>query len=387
MKIGKAAIAAALCLGLFCGLAAGATADTLKIGVIGPLTGGGAPWGNAAAQAAKIAAAEANAKGGLEVGGKKYQVDVVAYDDQYKAADAIAAYNRLTNQDGVKYIIMVTSPSTLAVAPTAETDKVIVLSTAGVEKAIGPQMAYVFRANSLLRDYVPPTVKWVKEHVPGRRVVILNPNDESGWYSTNLSKTAYSENGFEILSTEMFERSQKDFQPLLTKVLGMKPDIIELASVPPATAGLVVRQARDLGYKGLFVKDAGAATKDILDAAGKDGAEGIIQLHYANPHNEGFQRIAAEYKKAIGQQPDDLMAIYYDGAVALLRAIQQGGDVNDTTKVSNAFFTKTFPITSVQGDQLNLGGKGRPGDPNQIMTPNYISVMKSGEPVIVGTVK
>ena len=387
MSKSKVAFALALCLGLSTALS-GARAETLKVGVIAPLTGGGAPWGNAAAEAARIAASEANAKGGLDIGGKKYEVQIIAYDDQYKAADAVAAYNRLLNQDNVKFFIAATSPSTLALMGNVETDKVLMISTAGVEKAVDPKSKNMLRMVSLLRDYVPATVRWVKDNVKAHRVAIINPNDESGWYSTDISKTSYTKYGFEVVDAELFERAQKDFQPMLTKILSLKPDIIELASVPPATSGLVVRQARDLGYKGLFVKDAGAATKEIIEAAGKEGAEGTISLHYADPHNEGSKRIAALYKKAFGQDPDDLMMIYYDGARALLRSIELGGDANDTAKASDAFFHKVFPMNSVQGDEITLGGtNGQPGDPNQMMTFSYISVIKNGEPVMVGKVK
>jgi branched-chain amino acid transport system substrate-binding protein len=64
-------IAAVIGMSLSVGSISAASAQTLKIGVISALTGGGAPWGIAAAQAPKIAAAEVNEKGGLEVGGKK----------------------------------------------------------------------------------------------------------------------------------------------------------------------------------------------------------------------------------------------------------------------------------------------------------------------------
>ncbi|MDB5847980.1 MAG: putative branched-chain amino acid-binding protein, partial [Rhodoferax sp.] len=109
-------------------LAGAAQAQTLKIGVIAPLTGGGAPWGLAAAEAPRILADEVNAKGGLEVGGKKYKIEVVAYDDQYKTAEAVAAYNRLVNQDGVKYMIILSSAATMALKQNVEDDKVVALT-------------------------------------------------------------------------------------------------------------------------------------------------------------------------------------------------------------------------------------------------------------------
>ena len=104
------AVAACLCAGLL----PGANAQTVKIGVIAALTGGGAPWGLAAAEGVKIVASEINAQGGLDVGGTKQRVEVIAYDDQYKAADALAAYNRLVNQDGAKYVFILSSASALA---------------------------------------------------------------------------------------------------------------------------------------------------------------------------------------------------------------------------------------------------------------------------------
>ena len=91
MELGKFAKALVTGLGLSMGAVGVAHAQTVKIGVIAALTGGGAPWGIAAAEGTKIAAAEINAKGGLDVGGKKHKVEVIAYDDQYKAADAVAA--------------------------------------------------------------------------------------------------------------------------------------------------------------------------------------------------------------------------------------------------------------------------------------------------------
>lgn len=387
MSIRRHATRFAVGLGLCMSLLSGATAQTLKIGVIGPLTGGGAQWGMAAAEGAKILAAEVNAKGGIDVGGKKQRVEVIAYDDQYKAAEALAAYNRLVNNDGAKYVIVVVSPPTILLAPKAETDKVLLLTAAGVEKAVDPKSKNVFRILSIFRDYVPLVIGWVKDNIPGRRVVIVGPNDELGWASAELSETSYKKYGFELLNRELFERTQKDFAPMLTKVIAMQPDIIDFSGAPPATAGLIVRQARELGYKGRFLKTAGASTKEIIEAAGKEGAEGTISLHLAHPASEGYKRLAAEYRKSVGQQPDDLITVFYDATNALVQAIQKAGDVNDTAKVSAAFLSRTFPLKSIQGDELTLGGAGAGGDPNQIMTVSYISVIKNGEPVIVGKVR
>jgi branched-chain amino acid transport system substrate-binding protein len=386
MKIGKLAAAIVLGAGLFGGLFAAAQAETLKIGVIAPLTGGGAPWGKASEAGVRIAANEVNARGGLDVGGKKYQVEVIAYDDQYKAVEAVSAYNRLLTKDGVKYMFIVLTPETIALQKQVTEDKVLAFSAAGVDRAVPADSKNLFRVLFIHRDYVPAVLGWVKEHLPGRKVAVLSPNDELGWGFRDFVTPYYQKNGYEIVDNELYERSQKDFAPLFTKIIATHPDFIDIGSAAPATAGLLVRQARELGFKGTFLKESGAAWREILATAGPEAAEGTISLHFTNPHSDGYKRLAVEYEKMVGGQPDDLICYQYDAANALMKAISLGGDVDDTAKTSAAFLTKTFPITSALGDVVNLGdGKGH-GDPNQMMTTGYISVIKKGDIEIIGKV-
>lgn len=370
---------------LTAGARATARDGTIKIGVIAALTGGGAPWGQAAAGATKLAAAEINAKGGLQVGGKRYRVEVLAYDDQYKAADALTAYNRLVNQDGAKYVILMSSAGTMAVKQNVEDDEVIALTTSYSAKALDANTKYMFRLFSVARDYDPALIAWMKEHYKQRRVAIVNPNDETGWDQDQLTAKLYKDNGYELVGREVYERTVTDFQPLFTKIIvGGRPDLIDLGSTSPATAGLMIRQARELGYKGLFAKTGGAGPKDIVAAAG-NAAEGMISILYADPTNQGYGRIAADYRKAYGQDPNEILVCYYDATKVLLRAIEQAGDPDDTTKVSAAF-AKALPMKSVQGDLLKLGGKATIGADQQILTTMYIGVIKGGQPVAAGKV-
>jgi branched-chain amino acid transport system substrate-binding protein len=374
------AVAASLVLNL--GLLSVAGAQTVMIGVIAALTGGAAPWGMAAAEGAKIAAAVANAKGGLDVGGKKHKVEVIAYDDQYKAADAVGAYNRLTKQDGVQYVIIMSSAGALALKQTIEDDKVIALTSSYSAKTIDANTRYMFRLFSVSSDYLPSMISWMKANHKERRVVMLNPNDETGWDQTQVSARLFKEHGYQVIGQDLYERSVKDFQPILTKILALKPDLIDLGSTPPATAGLMLRQARELGYKGLVMKTGGAGPKDIVAGAGKAASEGMVSVLYADPRNEGYQRVAAEYKKSVGQDPNEIIVSFYDATNVLLEAIRKAGDARDTTKVA-ASFAKALPMKSAQGDLLALGGKA-PAAGQQIMSTMYIGVLRDGKPVVVG---
>ena len=113
-KVLSAALGAAL---MMAGLGSAQAQETLKIGGVGPLSGGGTAWGLAAQRGMEIAIEEINAAGGVKAEGKTHKLQLVMYDDQYTGAGGKAAAERLVNQDKVKFIIgPVGSPPALGVS-------------------------------------------------------------------------------------------------------------------------------------------------------------------------------------------------------------------------------------------------------------------------------
>jgi branched-chain amino acid transport system substrate-binding protein len=130
----------------------------------------------------------------------------------------------------------------------------------------------------------------------------------------------------------------------------------------------------------------GAGPREIVAAAGAKAAEGTVNVLYADPANEGYRRLAAAYKKSRGHDGNEIMVAYYDAVNILLNAIQKAGTVDDAGKVAAAF-SKALPLKSLQGDELRLGGMPYYGSDTQILTVNYIGVIRNGEPVVVGKTK
>ncbi|MDR5798136.1 ABC transporter substrate-binding protein [Caballeronia sp. LZ008] len=353
-----------------------AQAESIKIGVVGALTGGPAEYGLAAREGARAVAEQINASGGIDINGKRYMVEVIAYDDQQKPAQAISAYIRLVNLDGVKYILLQSSASTLALRPNAERDKVVLLSAAFSPKIIDESTKYTFRIYQNGSNFVPSLISWMKSNLKERTVVSLNPNDETGWGQSDLTTKVFKENGFNVLSAELFERDQKDFAPVLTKLIAMKPELMDFGSTPPATAGLIVRQARELGFTGRFVQTGGPGWKAVVAASGTKATEGMVTVLYADPRNDAYLNLAKTYKGKVGQDPNEILVTFYDATRVLVKAMQTSGDPDDTTKVAAAF-SKALPMTSLQGDTLTLGHQ-------QIMTVDYVGVIKDGTPVVAG---
>ena len=114
---------------LVCGAAGGHAQEVLKIGGVGPLSGGGTAWGLAAQRGIQLAIDDLNAAGGFKAEGKTYKLELIMYDDQYTGQGGKAAAERLVNQDKVKFIIgPVGSPPALGVISVTNPAKVLALT-------------------------------------------------------------------------------------------------------------------------------------------------------------------------------------------------------------------------------------------------------------------
>ncbi len=376
----------ALALSLSALLPAAQAAETLKIGVLASLTGPGAPWGLGLDGGVRVAADEANARGGLVIGGKKYEVQVVSYDDQYRAASAVVAVNRLIDQDEVRFVFgPIGSVSLLAIKGITEERNVFLFPNTWAASTF-ENTNNVFRVSSTTQEFVPSLLQWLKAHRPAlRKVATLSPNDETGWNSQKVQKSAYAAAGYSIVFAEHFERSQTDFRTQLTKLLASNPDSIELDTTPPATAGLMIRQARELGFKGSFTKFGGFDAAEIVRVAGEQNAEGVIGPLNADPNSPEWARLKTGFAKHHKSEMGDFAFVYYDMARLLFAALEKAGSTTDT-----ALIRKTIENTAnFQGTlgELNWGGKSTYGVNHQLYTPVYLTEIRAGKPQVIEKIK
>lgn len=356
--------------------------DTLKIGALVTLSGAGAAWGQALLYGAELAADDVNAKGGLEVDGKKYKVEVIAYDDKYQAAEAVTAANRLVSDDKVKYIIgpMGSAPA-LAVQPITEREKVIIMTLGFTNKALSPEKPYSFRPNLTTEETSGPIIKWLVKRFDLKKVGGLFPNDESGQQIAGDLSKAYEKAGAQLSSKEFFERQRVDMMPLLTRMLSSGIDAIELDGNSPATAGMIVKQARELGFQGPIVRNGGPATPEIVAVAGKKATEGMMVTSLLDPDSKAIAQYAQRYSDKYKKNMNGFSPAFYDGTHMLFKAMQNAGTVTDSTKVRDEL-EKIDGYPGIQGS-LSWSGKERYGINHQGSSPFYISEVKDGQEVTV----
>lgn len=359
-------------------------AETLKIGALVTLSGAGASWGQGMKNAAEIAAAQVNEKGGLEVAGKKYKVEVVAYDDKYQANEAVTVANRLVFEDKVKYIIgPVGSAPVLAIQPITEKNKVIVITLGFTTKALQNDKPYTFRPNVTTVEVAQPQVEWLAKSQGIKKVGALFPNDETGQQIAKDLAAAYKSAGADLVATEFFERDRVDFVPLLTRIAARGVDAIELDGNSPTTAGLIVKQAREIGFTGKIVRTGGPATQEIINVAGAQAAEGMFVHTPINPELPSTKAYADLYAASYKHAMNGFSPAFYDGTNMLFEAMKRAGTVTDTDAVRKAMEEiKDFPGAL---GTLNWTGKEVYGINHQLNAPFYVAEVVGGKEVIRAT--
>ncbi|MEI2416371.1 ABC transporter substrate-binding protein [Orrella sp. JC864] len=361
--------------------ASAAAQETLTIGALVTLSGAGAAWGQGMRNAAELAAEQVNKEGGLEVGGKRYQVRVVAYDDKYQANEAVTVANRLIYEDKVRYIIgPVGSAPVLAIQPTTEKNKVILLTLGFTTKALSKDKPYTFRPNVTTAEVAQPQIDWLVKHQGIKNVGALFPNDETGQQIALDLEQAYGQAGATLSAKEFFERDRVDFVPLLTRMMARGIDAIELDGNSPATAGLVVKQARELGFEGKIVRTGGPATQEIASVAGKEAVEGMFVHTPIDTELASTKAYIELYGQRYKHAMNGFSPAFYDGTRMLFEAMRRAGTVQDTDRVREEL-EKLSGFEGALG-KLSWTGQERYGIAHQLDAPFYVAEVKDGKEVI-----
>ena len=374
-------LAAVLALGT--AAPAAAAEKTLEIGVLGPLSGGAASYGVELLRGAEMRSDEINKAGGLKVGGDVYKIKLIAYDHKASAADAATAANKLVFQDKVKYIIGNAVGATCnAVQTVTEPQKVMFAFVCWGTNNLGPDKPHSFRSMLSQWEAAEPFYRWIKEKRPTiKKVAVISPNDTSGLDTNTAVVKAVKGLALDLVSEETYERGTKDFYPILTKILAKKPDLLDVAAAPPAEAGLILKQAHELGFRGAKGWTAGVNPVTLVGIAGVEAAEGVwspvninVRSDFVDPK---VRKFGDEYEKRYKEVPGVIAVANYGAFDVFTKAMQEAGSV-ETDKVLAALTSR--PYDTVWG-RLVIGGKEAYRIDRQFLYPVVISEIRGGKTV------
>jgi len=381
-----------LATGMLCAAAAFAAAapagaqETLKIGVIASLSGGGTAWGQGLQRGVQIAADHVNEEGGLKIGGKTYKLEVIAFDDQYNAAQAKTAADRLVNREQVKVIFgPVGSPGALGSLPVTQPAKVLQFVDGYAPSILKNEWkgAYVFRVNNSNLEFSEPIVEWLRKANPqAKKVGMIAPNDATGQVAVPLLADAYKKNGFEV-HTEYYERGTKEFTPLLLRMMAQKIDVFELNSNAPGEAGLLIKQARQVGYKGVIIQSGGAGIDELIQIAGPL-AKGVLKYDVIDESLPRVKPFITLYHQKYTGLVNGLAPMYYNAASIVFEAMRRADSI-DTTRVRDQLERMDDYDSPILG-KVAWTGEKEYGVKHQLLHTFLIKEVQDGKGVVKASI-
>jgi branched-chain amino acid transport system substrate-binding protein len=364
--------------------------ETLKIGVVAELTGAAAAWGLSVLHGVEWVVADAGSE--IEVGGKKYKIEVIAYDGKYTGTDSVAALNRLLYQDKVKFIVgPIGSAPCMAMKPIVvkNKDKLIQLCNSFTPKLLDPSTENIFRVLMTPGEYSKFESKWISEwhdkNMKGKpkTYALMAANDESGWSSVKYYTESLESAGFKVVIKEFYERGTKDFVPLLTRIMATNPSYFDPDGASPGDTGVVVKQLRQMGFKGQITYSGGPGFEEVIRVAGKH-AEGFIGWAPTNVEDPRIKALSDRHEKEFKRPMNLLFPNFYLAGEVLLAALKQTGTVDDIPKLIHTLETTKYE--TVLG-QIKWVGKERYGIDRQILHDTYMGQIVGDTYKIIGTLK
>ncbi len=313
--------------------------ETIKIGAILPLTGDAAEYGKNGQKGLELALEEINAAGGI----KGKNIEIIYEDSKGDPKTGVAAFNKLNEIDHVPIIIgPYLSSVTLAVAPVAEENEVVILSPVSSTPALTDAGDYIFR-NSTTDEYEGPIMAdYATKELKLATFTVLVINNDYGLGLAEVFTQAINANGATVLINETFDPSETDFKTQLLKIKKEKPEALYL--VGQKEIANILRQMSEIDFDAQILSTVMFEDPEVIEKAGEK-AEGVIYTFPSFDPKEGNDTAVGfgeRFHEKYGNYPEIFAALNYDALKIAAIAIEKGG--YDSTGIKTALYNiKGFP--------------------------------------------
>ena len=330
-------------LAVACTGGGGSSPNTATGGISGPI-----PLGIAVAQTsnvsllgqeqvvgAKIAADYFNKQGGINGTPIALTIQDTAGDEQ----GAINAFNSLISQTKVLGIVGPTlSQQAFSADPIAERAGVPVLAPSNTAKGIPQIGKYIARVSAPVVVVAPNSIEAALKLEPNIKkvAVFYAQNDAFSKSETEVFQATVKQKGLDLVTVQTFQTTDTDFQTQVTNGINAKPDLVIISGLA-ADGGNLVKQLRELGFKGLIIGGNGLNTSNLLPVCKKlcDGI--LIAQAYSpeldSPINKEFREL---YKAQNQKEPPQFSAQAFAGVQVFVEALRKVDQKNKLSTLSLA---------------------------------------------------
>lgn len=375
------AIATAVFIGANDGAAIAAD-ETLKIGFVGVTSGPAAAWGTSNVRSMETLADMINERGGVTIGDKTYNIEIVTFDDQKDPKRAIAGMEKMA-QEGVHYVVGPNvDDGAAAVRPVAEANNIIYFPYAFPKELYAPPASNAVLGMVASYQSGPAIYEYLMDERGVKTVAFVAANESDPLSQRDSGMAAAKELGLEILGDATYQNDTRDFAPVLTPIVRMKPDLLVLSGVAPGNAPLLIRAARELGYQGIISTETAQDAKVLEEGAG-ELANGFISVGGASTPEIASDEMRAfvdKYVEKFGEYNDESNTKVY-ALQYILDTLKAAPDaIDDVEAFKKAMDAFEAPNPYVKSDgKLRYVGMSSFGQKRQLSVPLVVNEYKDGE--------
>lgn len=330
--------------------------DTIKIGLMGPMTGSWASEGQEMKQVLDLLAEELNAKGGLL--GKK--VEVVTEDDAGDPRTAALAAQRLATQKIVAVIGTYGSSVTEASQNIYDEAKIIQIANGSTAIRLTEKgLKYFFRTCPRDDEQGRVAVQ-AMEKMGHKKIAILHDNTTYAKGLADEAKALLEKiEGVKIVFFEALTPGERDYNAILTKMKAAEPEMVFFTGYYPE-AGLLLRQKKEMNWNVPFMGGDATNNPDLVKIAGKDASAGFYFLSAPLPKDlptEEAKKFLEDFTKKYGNPPNSIYAVLAGDGFRVTAAAIEAAKSAEPDKVADYLHNDLTDFPGLTG-KISFNEKG-----------------------------
>jgi branched-chain amino acid transport system substrate-binding protein len=338
---------------------------TIRIGMLETITGGAAPYGLAGARGTLLAIEEANADGGIEIGGKKVKIVVVGggelgSDGGLDPALAIAGLKKLVLDE---HVLMVKGPTTSTNSEaifnylnelSSKGSGLVVHSSSAGAPGLGEISKWGFR-NSFAESYALSfLVENMVKHTGAKTAAIYHLTDNPYFPAmAELMTKELSKLGVEVKATATGLSKDAEFSRQVKEIKSVAPDIVYLSADNLRGIGFMKEAFRRKLQPSVFIGGISQLVPDTINSGG-EAADGMVMIGSYDDNGAGINAYREKFKARWDEDINLFSVNGYEAGQLLIKALQESGIANtkdslqsDRDKLRAAYESVT--IDSVSG--------------------------------------
>jgi branched-chain amino acid transport system substrate-binding protein len=335
--------------------AAEPAAVIIKIGHVAPLTGGIAHLGKDNENGARMAIEEINAAGGLKVGDTTIKLELVPEDDKADPKEGTIAAQKIVDSGAVAVVGHLNSGTSIPASKIYADASVAQISPSATNPKLTEQgFKTTFRVVANDNQQGGVLANYASDQLKAKTIAIIDDRTAYGQGLADVVERVAKEKGIKVVAREFTNDKATDFNAILTKVRGAKPDVVMYGGMD-ATAGPMAKQMKQLGIKSTLLAGDGVCSPEFIKLAGD--AAGVLHCSMAGEAVEKMPKGAdfvANFKKRFNADVQVYSPYSYDAVYVIADAIKRAG------KADRASITAAMPATNYPGltGQIAFDEKG-----------------------------